>query len=360
MSKGKAQSYEDGVTKSNIVLLIADNGEQDRTDISRYLNKQYGLTSPNNVKRHLYDLVSLGILENGVRKPGGSTPYKLKDGFDGFKIAFNFLKDRGFTKEFMKTRYYNDCLDSPEMQVKMGISVLRDTALNVHAIIKADETYNKLMREIEADKPDPQDVKKVLDFINGLRGQEPTEESEMALKIIEMLETGTIDDLYEYASSMISLQYQTDISKDSQAILMEVGNTLLPENEKTPVLNMLRSSPSAIDFILNLRDHSPYNFTSSILRYFMMATISDKEKMRLIENRQGRSGKQMGPKDSDTLLGLFGDYSKVVSESPIIQILRSEFMIDYVNGNIIENEFAAKTLDQLFTPKIDAIKQRIP
>lgn len=277
MSKGKEtqnenKSYEDGVIKSRILLHLADKGVQERSDISDYLNENYGLKSLTNIKEHLYDLVDVNLLEKLPRKPGSGQMYNLKSGFDSFRYLFNFLKNNGYIIEFMRTKYYKEFIDSDEFRQKLLLRILKQSMRTFYNAIMDNDGYRKILSEIEKrDTEKYANLGIVKTILNEIKSCEPKDSLSIAiLDLVDVTSMDSIDDIYDKISDRFDIKDKTlkpivetlaekEIPKKtvSQYTFKVMLELVMPEYEWQNIINICKMSPDTIDFVLN---HSFYDF----------------------------------------------------------------------------------------------------
>ena len=128
-----------GKTKSLILLFLADNGEQDRSDISRYLKDNFNIVNTSNVKNHLQELVKEHLLEKRDNGKGRDKSYYLSEKTEFFKGLYNYLKINGLERDLLKSRYYQSLIESDDFQRKLFINLLKDSTIHVYELMNNEQ-----------------------------------------------------------------------------------------------------------------------------------------------------------------------------------------------------------------------------
>ena len=116
------------------------------------------------------------------------------------------------------------------------------------------------------------------------------------------------------------------------------------------MLQIISTSPMAMDYFLNLRSVDRTYLFVTILRFYLQTVFIDRDKISLIiKFNENQSELRNNP-----LSFIFGLLSiqNVLNDNPLLTILRSYFIVDSFNGNVVDNEYSNSVLKEILLPKV--------
>jgi hypothetical protein len=343
--RGPGDKENQQTTKSFILIYVAEqapNGEKvDYDDIELYLKQNYNLRARSGIKKHLSRLVNDGLLCGaGKLCSGVPSTYSLRDGsFGYFMRLFNFTHKASHSKQFMQTRYFLNCMESGKFRGKLAILVGKATYLQMINHVSSDKGYKQAIKDLGNTTEEYQQFGQAL--LNDIRDKKPhTQYSTIALQINKLLMTCDIDQLYDLIDEKYGIEKATG-----------VFNIIMPEPDKATIINILKTSPSAMDMVLNQKDYNPSQLIATTLRYFTTGITNDKTKMGIIK-QIAQIGDDLTSDMAGKYLTQLFDFSALVNEIPVVVMLKTEFNRDYQNSNLVANEYSRKAINQTYLPQI--------
>lgn len=332
-----------GNTKSEIVIYISNNDISTITDIRAYLRNEKNIRNIKVLRKHLSDLVSDGII--GIKKAerrGLSDTYYIERSFSSFKTVFNFLND--FYKPlFLRSKYAKELVFSDDFLIygiaNIGIEVFKD-------LIKLRDE-DKFKEMIEKAKRNGEDVSRK--ELNGIIQKFEKLSDIYALKDIENSLTEIKPEDLSYLLSD-SDDIEGEESTDFKPILNTIIKLIFPEKQRIEMLQILSTSPMAMDYFLNLRSADRTYLFVTILRFYLESLFIDSEKASLVSLfNKDKSTFERNPMSFIT--GIL-NFKNVLNDNPLLTILRSFFIVDSFNGNVVENEYSNSVLKEILLPKV--------
>lgn len=356
--RGIGEKNEKGITKSLIVLYIIEKGTAKTDEIAEYLgekNKQRNIKTKHLIYEHLKKLEKdIKVLR---RVPSGNNipdSFFINEDFQAFIKIYRSLEKYGYRNRLMETSYYRSFIESPSFKAKLLINVLKEMLLKTYEEAEKDDTSgkdrNEIISELErskfeyAGKPITEYVANYFEFSDSLKlndKNDPNVKERDA--IVNILNNTSIDDLYNNILKSLNAENLQNIDLTPQQYLEILASLMIPDKDDRICNNILKCSPSAIERIINIRKHSPTSFFGLLIRFFIEAQAIDIEKMGLL-----KSGNILTKEDFIRLK----DYSRIENDSPIVLLLKSAYIQDYLDDQIIPNEFSELINDQLFKPRI--------
>jgi hypothetical protein len=159
--------------------------------------------------------------------------------------------------------------------------------------------------------------------------------------IHEILDKG-VDAIYNDLIDLIGKNEKRNKDIQPDQALKIITGFLIPEHETSNISNILKTSPLAIEYILNIREHSPIIFIGTLWNYFLEAVGFDEKKIKLLT-----SDIPLTQAEYDHLLS----NSNIEGELPLVRLIKSAFIIDYLDENIVQNDFSQKLQNELFSIK---------
>ena len=329
-----------GNTKSEIVVYISNKEEATITDVRAYLRNEKNIRNIKVLRKHLWDLVSDGIISiKKAERRGLSDVYYIEKSFSSFKTVFNFLND--FYKPlFLRSKYAKELIFSDDFLIygleNIGIEVFKDL------IQLRDE--NKFNEMIEKAKRNGEDVssKDIKEMIERMKDQLS---SYNVLDIKDYLSNARPEDFISTIGDFVKDQHI-----DIKAILSKMINSIFPDEQRNEMLQIISTSPMAMDYFLNLRSVDRTYLFVTILRFYLQTVFIDRDKISLIiKFNENQSELRNNP-----LSFIFGLLSiqNVLNDNPLLTILRSYFIVDSFNGNVVDNEYSNSVLKEILLPKV--------
>lgn len=330
-----------GNTKSEIVVYISNGDGATITDIRAYLRNEKNIRNIKVLRKHLSDLVADSII--GIKKAerrGLSDTYYIERSFSSFKTVFNFLNN--FYKPlFLRSKYAKELIFSNDFLIygvaNIGIEVFKDLIQ-----LREEKKFNEL---IEKAKRNGEDVssKEIKEIIEKLKGQL---NGYNTLDIEDYLSNARPEDLISFFSYLNEEQHI-----DLKAILSMIINSIFPDKQRDEMLHIISTSPMAMDYFLNLRSADRTYLFITILRFYLGSLFMDSEKASLVSLfNEDKSTFERNPLAFITAILSIRNVS---NDNPLLTILKSLFIVDALNGNIVENEYSNSVLKEILLPKVN-------
>lgn len=326
-----------GNTKSEIIVYLANNEDATITDLRRYLRNEKNIRNIKVVRKHLSDLVLDNIISNRkAERRGLSDIYYLERSFSSFKAIFNFIDD--FHKPlFLGTKYAKD-VTSDDNFLAYGMINIGKEIFSEFLKLKDENNFNAL---IEKAKRNGEDVS----------SKEIKEMLEEAKK--NLLE----EDLNEFQSYLSGAKPEDIIStlgslneeKPIYPVIKILVNAIFPEKQRKEVLEILTTSPSATDYFLNLKSVDRLYLFVIIVRFYIGSIALDASKISLIQKMSKE--KSVMPDNLTPYFTKLLSIENISNDNPLLTILRSYFLVDAFNGNIVNNEYSNSVLKEILLPK---------
>jgi len=328
-----------GNTKSEIIVYIANNENSTITDIRKYLRNEKNIRNIKVVRKHLSDLVKEGIINiKKAEKRGFSDVYYIEKSFSKFRDVFNYLRD--FHRPlFLRSRYAVDMINSEEFLVYGFVNIVKE--LFIELLKLSDENYFNAM--IEKAKRNGEDVsaketkEMIEDFKNELKGYNIED-------LQNFLPNSKPEDLVMFVSESIPNL------TDPMPIMKKFIGSIFPDNQRNEMLGIISTSPSAMDYFLNLKSADRLYLSVIISRFYLQTLFLDKNKIAIInEINENRSELEKNPMEYiEKLMNM----NKLSNDNPLLTILRSYFLVDSFNANVVENEYSHRILTKILLPQV--------
>jgi len=314
-----------GNTKSEIIVYIADKGETTITDIKTYLLSEENIRNKKNIKyQHLSNLVNEGIINiKKAEKRGLSDSYYIEKTFSQFKTVFNFINDF-YRPLFLKSKYSMDMINNDDFLIYGFINIIKEFVSELPKI-SDEKNFNEFIENIEKTKRNGEDQEITEDFKNDLK-------------------RSNIDDILEFLISLV------DSTPKIWLIVKLLIKSIFPEKHKSEMLNIISTSPMAMDYFLNLKSANRMHLFSIIFNFYIQALSSDNNKILLIE--QIIQNPSEFKKDPMSFISQILDNQNIINDNPLLTILRSYFIVDSFNGNLVKNKYSDAVLKEILLPKV--------
>ena len=329
-----------GNTKSEIVVYISNDDRATITDIRAYLRNEKNIRNIKVLRKHLSDLVSEQVISiKKAERRGLSDTYYIEKTFSSFKSIFNYLND--FYKPlFLRSKYARELIFSDDFLVygilNIGIEVFKDLIR-----LKDENKFNEM---IEKAKRNGEDVssKEIKESVESLKNR---------------LNSNEIQDFENYllntkAENLISFMdnYFKNTTLDSKSILNLLIKSIFPEKQRNEMLQIISTSPMAMDYFLNLKSVDRMYLFVNIMVFYLRTLFVDQDKISLIYKfKENQSELRNNP--LSLISGLLS-IQNVLNDNPLLTILRSYFIVDSFNGNVVDNEYSNSVLKEILLPKV--------
>jgi len=261
-----------GNTKSEIIVYIANNETSTITDIRRYLRNEKNIRNIKVVRKHLSDLVKEGIINiKKAEKRGFSDFYYIEKSFSKFKDVFNFLND--FHRPlFLRSRYAIDTINSQEFLIYGFVNVMKE--LYTELLKLSDENYfNDFIEKIKRNGEDVS-AREIKEMIETLKNQ---------------LKRYNLGDLQNFLLSSKPEDLVMFVSEsipnltDPLPIMKTFIDSMFPDKQRNEMLGIISTSPSAMDYFLNLKSADRLYLFFIIFRFYLQTLFRDSNKISLIK-----------------------------------------------------------------------------
>ena len=359
LRKRNAKHMPIGSTKSAILLFIATNGKADSVDLKWHLKKQFGIKNKKSLRLHLSDLIENGLVAKRSNGKGLPDTYYLANNFSTLQGVFNYLKVNGKEKELLTTKYFKEYTASDDFQAKFFVNLVRGIILAMILYVQSDKGYEEQKkyfqkqseiitairdsREIKPKYTRLEDWEKAFDLYDPKRIKEtvPT----MVSNINSIIKSTDTDTLYTFVSSF---------GDWATPFMQKIHRLIIPDKEMPEFLAMLRASPSATDFMLNLDKDNALGLMELLMRFIVWSVNEDPQKLK--EFSILATDKSNLTNNMSKMYGLLKDFSKIENKSPLFTLVSSMFIFDYMKRNIAINEedqtVLSDILNEMLIPKI--------
>lgn len=328
----QGEKNKDWETKSLILLHIADNGPMETDDIREYLRTlpKKPIKNKTLIYKHLKELeVKHSLLTRSSQGRGKTDSFTLVEGFEGFSRLYTFLQKSHCEVDLLKSKYYDRFVNSEEFLIKVYINLFKLSLIKLMTIFLGDD-FKKFVSLVN--EKDSKDIVEVLDEfkINA-------EQFSGFSGFLYLMNTHNVDDLYTISHESFnrleaSVKDGNPVLEQDKFYLWLITQNVFEDSEKAPVLNILRVSQSAIEFVINTSNTSPIFVSKAINRHF-----------RKIINKTKTALNQDSTKQEDII-----DTRGSDKESPILTILKSMLVYDLINGRLLTTDIPQEIQQYLF------------
>lgn len=238
-----------GRTKTAILLRLADNGESTFTEIREHMLERYNIRSQKDIRGHLNDLSDdgkLGLLEKKSNGKGNACSYRIRDGFGSLKHLYNYLNTHGAGTELMRTRYFAEFTSSCDFSRKVTINVFGRIISDLYRCMDSDEGIRSLGDRILHVPQGHRDV--VLAWMEKVRRRDMSDP--LTRQFIELAKADSSLDAGEVYMQHIVDRGMATIGLDGLDAI--TASLMMPVEYWDRVMAILRLSPGAFDYILNM------------------------------------------------------------------------------------------------------------
>jgi hypothetical protein len=327
-----------GKTKSQILLFIADNQRCDYTRIREFLRSNLNIRNQKVIRGHLSGLISKDLIKKETRGKGIDNVYFISDNFSAFRGCFNFLHVNHFSLDFLKTRYAKDLIPGDDFFIYALINIFKDIFVNLYEVISDDKASNDLLNQYFKETNDSKNLEMMKQKIEEMRNLD-------IQSYINGIKTKSPEEIIDFL-----LTFFVEIKLDKKYIISLLSN-IFPNDARKNITNIILSSPTAMDFFLNLTNQNKIIFFGVLLRFFLGELFVDHNKVQIIESFNKLKEKKL-ESEVMNLIPAFFNMSNVLNDNPMFTILRAYFIIDSMNNNVIENEYSRETLSKILIPEV--------
>jgi hypothetical protein len=284
------------------------------------------------VKDHIQTLVKEGLLAVHDNGPGLDKSYYLKDEFESLKQLYNYLKDNNSSDNFLKSNYYLKHLDDESFQHKLFIGLLKDSIIKIIELLQSKEMKDKLAQS---------EIVFLTEFLNSEleKGQSMSSiVGRLKRHSVEELDTITIETYQRFKENLLE-NGKHEISP-IKLMLVIFSQNLIPEKEKPYIIEILKTSPSAVEFALNLEHANTILVFSILFGHWKTQFYSLKNSIKQLEMRIQNNGTI----DQDEKL-LKDKNESSNNEIPISVIIKPLFMYDLINAKILNQDLPAQLIE---------------
>jgi hypothetical protein len=355
-----AKSMPRGETKSEILLYVANKPDGVRTpEIKEHLRGKLRLKNKKNLLTHLSDLYKEKLLDKEQFKRGVADTFYLKGRFRTLNALFDYMKSLGKEKEFMETRYFTEYISTPDFRAKYFVQLLKDVIFSTIGQPQESFEYGIVDFFINTFQlGDSKEIKKILDSLADYDFSKVKDKriedldatvvdcinrknrKQCLTRLLAILKTNDVDELVDYYT-------KSKEKRSTKPLIERLPNIIIPANERSEILVMLRSSPSAVESLLKY----PKDILEMFMRFSLMNLTGDQKKdTEFVE--------AIGAENYTKALDLLTDFEDVKNRSPFYKAVSSSFVTDYLSKNIVEHEedkvAISKLIENTFIPKTEA------
>jgi hypothetical protein len=365
-----------GETKSEILLYIAENSVVGTDAIRDHLRSHLNIKNKKITYDHLSKLEKWGYIvrittarkipEHGKKlEHSGTLDYfSLATGFTTLQHIFNYLKDHQKEKDLIGTKYFKSYVSTEDFRARAFIYFVKEAILALINYAKSDEVYNAFIKKIKENR-----IGGYEESLNILRNADISKAKYTNFSDwnkVEALSKAKNPKKTQILSSMMAIMKNTDpdtifsslnaVNKNSASLINYV-NFLVPEREMPEILAMIRSSSTAVDYVLNFKldpliEQFDFMRLMGIFIRFQLWKIADDPIKAQNMLKYGN--------DSKKILDALKDFSNVESKSPIYTLVSLAFVHDFLHQNTDIGEADRETINQvlsdMFLPRIKATK----
>lgn len=342
--RNQSQKEPVGRTKSEILLFIANKPKVSLTDIRSYLRTEMNIRNPKVVRDHVSDLIQLNLIQRVKAERGLSDIYFIEESFSAFRNAFNYLSTNYEPVNLLKSPYYEKLKSNEDFFLFGLVNTAHIILVDTFELMGDEVRFSQLLSENSKEYLNSS----VIDQIKETREKLLTIDY---MPLIQSIKNSSPEELLSY--------FGEDFGTDFRGFVHTLIELLFPERQKQKIINIISSSPSAMDYFLNLKNENKMMFLLVLLRFFMGGLFIDQSKIQAIESFNKlaiESFNKLKPEDmSQEALSFMNDIvnqKNIINDNPILTTLKAHFIIDAVNNKIIENEYSTKTLTDILIPKV--------
>ena len=294
-----------GVTKNKIVMYLL-TGKKTRQEIINYIKEESDVDAPRGIQKHIDDLRKKGVIARDLFNQGHEQIYFLTPGFEGITNIFNYYDDENKRIEILKSPYI-------QSQINEDIFPILTRKLMQESI---SAQYEILINPVKQSRSNP---KLSFFFPSPNVGLTEKQRKVFLQLFIDTLKLKKIEDFTFDIFNNLFTKNEIEFSK-----------ILFPQNERNEILNILKSSISAVSFLTSLENEKfEKNF-----RLFLPNMLGMKEvMMKFIFNNNIFEQPEAQNKKKSTFL---------------LYLLQTELIHDFINDKCIENDWLKNFIVKIF------------
>jgi hypothetical protein len=328
-----------GKTKSDVLIFMLSNNECTITDVRRYLRNEKNIRNVKGVRKHISDLVSENLIKiKKAERRGLGDIYYAERTFTDFRNIFNFLQSF-YRPPFLRTKYAKEMISEDDFFLYGMVNIARE--IFTELIKLTDERhFNDLIEKAKRNGEDIPEAEISYEKIKKAFERYDIEGISKSLKEIK------VEEIIDYLKE----SFVSDKNINFNAILTTMLQSLFPDAQRDEIINIISASHSSLDYFLNLRSAGRYYFFVNVIRFYLSAMFVDKDKNALMKGIA--EDDSVLERDFMSSILKLSTMENVLNDDPLSVILRSYFVVDAFNGNIVENEYSTKTLKDILIPKV--------
>lgn len=330
-SRARGDKEPAGRTKTAILLFLADRGESTFTGIREYMLERYNIRSQKDIRGHLNDLSDggkFGLLEKKSNGKGNACSYKIRDGFGSLKQLYNYLNTHGAGTELMRTRYFAEFTSSCDFSRKVTINVLSRIFLDVYRCTDSEDGMKSLSDSMLYV---PQYYREaILAWMEKVRRGDVSDPlSGQFLEIVKADSSSDTEAVWEaYLQRLVEKGMAT---VGLRGIDMITASFMMPVSYWDRIMAILRLSPRAFDYIVNLNCDNVLFPRNPCLVYAILLL--------------GQDGPVLEPALTvKECIEYARKQPRLSQEPPIFLIARSYFISDLADGKLAVKQMPEETL----------------
>ncbi len=326
-----------GRAKSKILLYIAQKKECDYTEIREYLRSSLNIRNQSGIRKHINELLEQGLIRKETQGKGKSNLYYLDAEFTSFKKTFNFINENDLSIDFLKTAYVREIIKRNDFFLSGLINIIKTVVMEFIEIALDENKLNELLAEYKKEENDPKKVESMLSQIASMRAQimDPGLQQDF-----DSLKNKTPEEIVDFTAENMNI---------SKEFISGTVNLLFSDPLK--IIGLISSSPSAMDYFLNLKNQNKMFLAVVFLRFFLSTSYFDPEKYALLL-KYNKSPKVEDTAELSKIIHEISDMSNVLNDNPIVKVLESFFVFDTINGKIAENDYTKEALSKILLPQV--------
>jgi hypothetical protein len=137
---------------------------------------------------------------------------------------------------------------------------------------------------------------------------------------------------------------------DPMPIMKKFIGSMFPDKQRNEMLGIISTSPMAMDYFLNLKSADRLYLSLIIFRFYLQTLFLDKNKIAII-NEMNENQSELG-NDIIPFISQILSIHNVMNDNPLLTILRSYFIVDSFNANIVENQYSHHILTKILLPRV--------
>ena len=334
--RNQSQKEPIGRTKSEILLFIADKPNVSLTDIRSYLRTEMNIRNPKVVRSHVSGLLQLNLIQRVKTEKGFRDKHFIDESFSSFRSAFNYLRENYEPKYLLKTNYFQKLKLSDDFFLLGIVNIIKILFVDSVDILSDDVRFEKLMQEAKKEGDSKE-------YIEKMTQHKEKYSKKMLIEYLPLLKDKSPEELISYA--------EEGFGKNIKIYLGDLLKQFILEDQKEEIINIISTSPSAMDYFLNMRTENKMMFFSVLLGFFVRTLFIDPSKVDILKSFNSLTDKS----ETTQVLGAINELvstKNIVNQNPILTTLKAHFIQDAVSGKIIENEYALKVLTDILIPKV--------